>query len=744
MGKDEQPNAINLERRRFLVTSVSMGAGLTLGVYLAGCSDNKEPSSEQMPEAGPGKAGGETVADFTFEPNAFVRINPDNTVTLIMKHFEMGQGTYTGLSTLIAEELDAAWGQIKVQAAPANAELYNNNFWGKLQGTGGSTAIANSFTQMRKAGAAARQMLVSAAAQQWNVPENEITVDAGIVQHEASGKQATFGELADLAARQPVPQDVILKSSDEFDLIGKDIPRKDSLDKTTGNAIFTQDIKLPGMQTALVAHPPRFGATVKSFDDTETRKVKGVVNVVQIPNGVAVLGETFWAAMQGRKALKVDWDNANAFHKSSAQLMTEYKDLAKKPGTPARNDGDVDSALSSAAKTLTASYQFPFLAHAAMEPMNCVVQLKNGDSCELWYAAQTPTTDKMAVAKSLGIKADQITINTVYAGGSFGRRANPHADYVLEAVEIAKAHNKETPVKLVWTREDDMTAGYFRPMYYHELKAGLDQEGNPIAWQHRIVGQSILTGTAFEKAMVKDGIDATSVEGASNLPYAIPNLQVDLHTTRAPVPVQWWRSVGSTHTAYSTETFLDELARAANRDPVEFRRALLKDHPRHLGVMELAAEKAGWGKSNPGKGKGRGIAVHESFNSYVAQVADVTVHDDNTFTVDRVVVAVDCGIAVNPDVIRAQMEGGMGFGLAMALNSEITLNDGQVEQTNFHNYHVVRMKQMPRQVEVYIVPSEEDPTGVGEPATPVIAPAVANALFNATGKRFYKLPFNWT
>ena len=424
--------------------------------------------------------------------------------------------------------------------------------------------------------------------------------------------------------------------------------------------------------------------------------------------------------------------------KGSAELMAEYKALAKKSGSVARKDGDVDKAMASAAKTVSASYEFPYLAHAAMEPLNCVVQI-NKDGCEIWNAAQTQTSDQMAVANTLGIKPEQVKINTLYAGGSFGRRANPLSDYVLEATNIAKALGDNTPVKMVWTREDDMRGGYYRPMYYHELKAGLDKVGNPVAWQHRIVGQSILAGTAFEPMLLKNGVDGTSVEGASNLPYTIPNMLVDLHTPKVPVTVQWWRSVGSTHTAYSTETFIDELAHAANKDPVEFRRALLKDHPRHLGVMELAAEKSGWAQALP-KGKGRGIAVHESFNSFVAQVAEVTVNSDNTFTVDRVVIAIDCGIAVNPDVVRAQMEGGMGFGLAAALSSAITLEDGQVKQSNFHDYEVLRIKQMPKQVDVHIVKSEQPPSGVGEPGTPVIAPAVANALFTATGKRFYQLP----
>ena len=742
METDEKLNAIKMTRRGFLLTSVSMGAGLTLGVHLTGCGDKKETQTQSRPEAGPGKAGGEMVSDFSFAPNAFIRIRPDNTVTLIMKHFEMGQGTYTGLSTLIAEELDAAWEQIQVEAAPANAKLYNNNFWGPMQGTGGSTAIANSFTQLRKAGAAARHMLVAAAAKQWKVPENEISVQDGILAHAASNQRASFGVFAESAAKEPVPADVFLKEPDEFRLIGKTLPRKDSNAKCTGKAIFTQDIILPGMLTAVVAHAPRFGAAIKSFDATECKKIQGVVNVVQIPTGIAVLAQDFWSALQGRNALQVEWDESAAFKKSSTELMDEYKALAKQPGTVARKDGDVDKAMATAAKTLRAAYEFPYLAHAAMEPLNCVVQI-NAHGCEIWNAAQTQTADQMAVARLLGIEVGQVKINTLYAGGSFGRRANPFSDYVLEAATIAKAHGGNTPVKMLWTREDDMRAGYYRPMYYHELKAGLDKNGNPVAWQHRIVGQSLLTGTAFEPMLVKNGVDATSVEGASNLPYAVPNLQVDLHTTTLPVPVQWWRSVGSTHTAYATETFIDELAHAAKQDPVEFRRAMLKDHPRHRGVMELAAEKAGWGQTLP-KGKGRGIAVHESFNTCVAQVAEVTVNDDNSFSIDRVVIAVDCGLAINPDVIRAQMEGGMGFGLATALSSAITLKDGKVEQSNFHDYQILRIKQMPKQVDVHIVKSDQPPTGVGEPATPVIAPAVANALFNATGKRFYQLPIKLT
>lgn len=719
---------VNESRRRFL----QAGAGLTLAVFL--------PSGLiRVTEAGQaGKARGTAL----FEPNAFVRIGADNTVTVIVKHVEMGQGTYTGLPTLVAEELDAAWTQIRVEGAPADAKRYNNLLWGPMQGTGGSTALANSFEQMRKAGATARAMLVAAAAQRWKVAPESIRVKDGVVMHAASRRRASFGQLAEQAAKLPVPTEVKLKDPKDFVYIGKRVPRKDTSEKITGRAVFTQDVRLPAMLTALVSHPPRFGAKVKAFDASKARAVPGVADVVGIPSGVAVLAKDFWAAKTGREALTIEWDETHAFTLGSPEILAQYKELAKQPGTNARKDGDAERALGAAAKRLEAAYEFPYLAHATMEPMNCVVRLRP-NICEVWNGEQFQTVDQAAVAATVGLKPEQVKLHMLYAGGSFGRRANPHSDYLVEAAAIAKAIRGRAPVKLVWTREDDMQAGYYRPMYYHELKAGLDAEGNVVVWQHRIVGQSILAGTLFEGAMVKNGVDATSVEGAATLPYTIPNLSVDLHSPKLPVPVQWWRSVGSTHTAFSTETFIDEVAVAAGRDPVEFRRALLDKHPRHRAVLELAASKSGWGtplpKGGNGERRGRGVAVHESFNTFVAQVAEVTVKPDGSYRVDRVVCAVDCGIAVNPDVIRAQMEGGIGFGLATVLHSAITLKDGIVEQSNFDSYVPLRIDEMPT-IEVHIVESQENPTGVGEPGTPVIAPAVANALYGATGKRVRRLP----
>ena len=717
---------VNVSRRDFLKT----GAGLTLGLA----------APAVFAQAGPGQAGGKVVAAGAFEPNAFVRIGTDNTVTVIIKHLEMGQGTYTGLPTLVAEELDADWSQIRAEGAPADATRYNNLFWGPTQGTGGSTAIANSWEQLRKAGATARAMLVSAAAQRWGVKPEALTVSRGVVLHKASGRKASFGELAVDAAKVPVPAEVKLKSPKDFVYIGKHVPRTDSRAKSTGTAIFTQDVKLPGLLTAVVAHPPRFGAKVKSFDAAKAKAVKGVVDVVAIPQGVAVLARDFWTAKKGRDALAVVWDETGAFKLGTPEIMAEYRKLAATPGLPARKDGDVEGALAGAAKKLEAAYEFPYLAHAAMEPMNCVVKVGAG-ACEVWNGEQFQTVDQAAVAGVVGLKPEQVKLNMLYSGGSFGRRANPHSDYLLEAAAIAKAINGRAPVKLVWTRVDDMRAGHYRPFNYHVLKGGVDKQGNIVAWHQRIVGQSIMAGTVMEGGMVKNGIDATSVEGAATLPYAIGNLGVELHSPKLGVPVQWWRSVGSTHTAFSTETFLDELAAAGGKDPYQLRRALLAKHPRHRGVLELAAQKAGWGKPlAPAKGarRGRGIAVHESFNTFVAQVAEVTVRDGQ-LKVDRVVCAVDCGVAVNPAVIRAQMESGIAFGLTAALYGAITLKDGVVEQSNFHDYAPLRMNEMPR-VEVHIVSSGEKPSGVGEPATPVIAPAVANAIFAATGKRIRSLP----
>jgi isoquinoline 1-oxidoreductase beta subunit len=515
------------------------------------------------------------------------------------------------------------------------------------------------------------------------------------------------------------------------------VSRVDSAAKTDGSAQFTIDTYLPDLLTALIARPPRFGATVRAFDASAARQVKGVTDVVPVPTGVAVLARDFWAAKRGRDALRVEWDESRAETRGSQDLFAAYRTLALRPGATAERRGDPGAALGKAARRLEAIYEFPYLAHAPMETLDCVIRL-GLDTCDVWAGSQIPTVDQQVVAKVVGLPPERVHIHTLLAGGSFGRRATPNADVAGEAASIAKAIGGRQPVKLVWSREDDIRGGRYRPLYVHRLRAGLDQSGAIIAWEHRIVGQSIARRTPFEAALVKKGIDATSVEGA-NIPYAIPNLSIELHTTEVGVPVLWWRSVGSTHTAYSTETFLDELAHASGRDPLDLRRALLRGHPRYLGALELAAQKAGWGTPLPA-GRARGIAVHESFRSVVAQVAEVSLGPGGRPKVERVVCAVDCGIAVNPDVVRAQMEGSIGYGLGAALWSEVTIVQGRVQESNFHDYRPLRIEEMP-DVEVHIVPSGSAPTGVGEPGVPPIAPAVANALFHLTGRRVRRLPF---
>lgn len=520
-----------------------------------------------------------------------------------------------------------------------------------------------------------------------------------------------------------------------FKVIGKGFKRTDTRSKSDGSAEFGLDLHLPDMLTAVVARPTRFGDKVKSVNGDKALASPGVKAVFEIPAGVAVVATDTWSAIKGREALVVEWEPGPGVGLDSDGIMAAYRGVAKLPGAVARKDGDVDAALSGAATRLSAEFEVPYLAHAPMEPLNCVVQVHE-DGCEIWTGDQFQTGDQGNAAAVLGIKPEQVRIHTLFAGGSFGRRANAKSDYVVECVYIAK--HMGVPVKTVWTREDDIRGGYYRPCYLHTLEGGLDKDGNPVAWKERIVGQSIVAGTPFAAGMIKNGVDQTSVEGASTLPYGIPNLLVDLHSPIWPVPVLWWRSVGSSHTAFATEVFLDELAHAAGADPVEFRRKLLKHHPRHLGVLNLVAEKADWGKPLPA-GWGRGVAVHESFRTHVAEVAEVSVKDDGSYKVERVVCAVDCGQPVTPDVIKAQMEGGIGFGLSAALHSAITLKDGRAQQSNFDDYRILRLHEMPK-VEVYIVESEAAPTGVGEPGVPPVAPAVVNAIFAATGKRIRKLP----
>jgi isoquinoline 1-oxidoreductase beta subunit len=715
-------------RRDFLKNAgAASAAALTIGFVWAGPSRRASALAAAGPTAAP------------FAPNAFLRIGTDNSVTVIAKHLEMGQGSYTGIATIVAEELDADWALVRVESAPADAKRYANLVFGTIQGTGGSSAMANSWAQLRDAGAKARAMLVAAAAKEWQVPAAELTTQKCVVYHAASKRQATYGSLVKTAAGLPVPETVILKDPKNFALIGSRPPRVDVASKTDGTAQFTLDVVFPGMLVALLKRPPMFGATVKSFDATAAAATPGVVKVVQVPRGVAVIARSFWAAKQGRDALKVDWDESKAEKRGSNELMAEYRRLADQPALPARKEGDAKQAISSAATKISASYEFPYLAHAPMEPLDAVVKL-DANGCEIWAGDQFQTIDQMNAALTAGLKPEQVSIHTLYAGGSFGRRANLGSDYIVEAVSIAKAYGADgTPIKLQWTREDDLHGGLYRPMYFHKLEAGLNAQGELIGWHHVIVGQSIMAGTIFA-AGIKNGIDATSVEGAASIAYAIPNIAVDLATTKTGVPVLWWRVVGSSHTTFAVEAFIDEAAHAAGQDPFAFRRKLLEHQPRMKAVLELAAEKAGWGSGPLAPGRGRGIAVGEAFKTFVAQVAEVSVDKEGNVKVDRVVCAVDCGTAINPDIIAAQMEGGIGFGLGAVLYGAITLKDGQVEQDNFNSYRVLRMNEMPK-VEVHIVQSTAPPTGVGEPGVAPIGPAVANAIFAATGKRIHMLPF---
>ncbi len=721
---------LKLERRAFLKgAGAATVTALTIGFEWTGSTRRAMAL-----------AGAATANAAPFAPNAFVRISTDNSITIISKHIEMGQGSYTGLATVLAEELDADWSQVRVESAPADATRYANLAFGKIQGTGGSSAIANSWPQLRDAGAKARAMLLTAASNEWHVPVAELSVDKSVISHAASKRQASFGSLVKKASVLPVPETVQLKDPKDFKLIGHSAARVDVAAKCNGTAQFTIDVEMPGLLVALLKRSPLFGGTVKSFDDAATRQVPGVVKVVQVPGGVAVVAKSFWAAKLGRDALKVEWDDSQAEKRSSAAIMDEYRRLADQPALPARKQGDAKKALGEATRKITASYEFPYLAHAPMEPLDAVVKL-DAKTCEIWAGDQFQTIDQANAAHVAGLDPSQVSIHTLYAGGSFGRRANTISDYIVEAVSIAKAYGADgTPIKLQWTREDDIHGGLYRPMYFHKLEAGLNAQNELTGWHHVIVGQSIMAGTIFA-AGIKDGIDATSVEGAANIAYAIPNIAVDLSTTKAGVPVLWWRVVGSSHTSFAVEAFIDEVAHAAGADPFTFRRKLLEHEPRMKAVLELVAEKAGWSSAPLTKGRGRGIAVCEAFKSFVAQVAEVSVDDAGRIRVERVVCAVDCGTAVNPDIIKAQMEGGIGFGLGAALYGAITLKNGHVEQSNFNNYRVLRMNESPK-IEVYIVPSTEKPTGVGEPGVAPIGPAVANAVFAATGKRVYAFPFS--
>ncbi len=719
-----------LSRRTVLRIMAGAGAGLTLGLTL--------PTGEA-------EAQGDEDKGAPFAPNAFVRIAPDDTVTVVIKHLEMGQGVFLGLATLVAEELDARWEQMRPEPAPADAARYNNLFWGPVQGTGGSTSMANAFEQMRRAGAVARAMLVAAAARRWGLPDDDLTVTGGVVLSADGSRTASFGALATDAASGSVPdgESVPLKDPAAFRLIGRGTPpRPDSAAKVRGQATFASDVRLKGQVTALVRRPPRFGATVGTVKADAALAMPGVRAVFTIPAGVAVVADSFWQARKAREALRVTWNTDTALSVGSDALWTQYRELAASPGIVVRKNGDALAALSDTnATVIEATYEVPYLAQAPMEPLSAVARL-GADGIEVWAGSQSPTFDVLTIAAAAGVKPDAVTLHTVFAGGSFGRRADPSGDYLAEVAAIARGladRGIEAPVQLLWTREDDIRGGAYRPMALHALRGATDGTGRPVGWRHRVVCQSILKGTPIESAfMGDDGIDPTTVEGVRDLPYALPNLLADLHMPEPGVPVLWWRSVGHSHSAFAIESFVDEMAHAIGADPLVLRLDLLGHEPRHLGVLLKVAEEAGWGLPMEA-GRGQGLAVHRSFGTTVAMVAEVTARQAG-FAVDRLVCAVDCGLAVNPDAVRAQIEGGALFGLSAALSGEVTLDKtGLVEPSNFHDYRVLRMDAVPA-VEVHIVPSTAPPSGVGEPGVPPVAPAVANALFAATGQRSRRLP----
>ena len=703
-----------LDRREFLKKGAAGGAGLVIGLYLPGKYEAlaSVPAKESAPM------------------NAWVMIAPDDTTTLVIDKSEMGQGINTALAMILADELDLDWKKINTVFAPA-APAYFNPIFG-LQGTGGSTSVRASWEPLAKAGAAAREMLIAAAAKRWNVEPGTCSTEDSMVVHKASGKKLGYGALAEEAAKLPVPASPKLKDAKDYKYIGKPTKRIDSKEKVTGEAGFGIDVRRPKMLHAVVARSPVFGGKVKSFDGTKAKAVSGVKEVVQVSTGIAVVADNTWSAMEGRKALEIQWDEGVNAKNSSAEIRKLYQTRLEQTGVIARKDGDAETAMGGAVKRVEAVYEVPFLAHATMEPMNCSADVR-ADGCDIYAPTQFQTFVQINGAKISGLKPEQVRVHTTYLGGGFGRRAEQ--DFVIEAVELSKAVG--APVQVTWSREDDMQHDFYRPAVMVKLWAGLDGAGMPVAWKTRIVGPSIMS--RFFPGSVKNGLDDSSTEGIATLKYDVPNFLVEYLLTEPGVPVGFWRSVGCSHNGYIAECFVEEMAKAAGKDPFEFRRGLLTKDSRQRGVLELAAEKAGWGKPLAA-GRYRGIAVVESFGSHVAEVAEISIdRKAKSLQVHRVVAAVDCGRHVNPETIRAQVEGSIIYGLTAALKGEITIADGRVEQGNFNDYDMVRMNEAPV-VEVHIVQSNEGPGGMGEPGTPPIAPAVCNAIFAATGKPVRRLP----
>jgi isoquinoline 1-oxidoreductase beta subunit len=697
-------------RRDFLKQTTLLAGGLVIGFAVRGALRPAFGQSEQDPTK--------------FPPNAFIRIAPDNTVTVLLKHAEMGQGVWTSIPLCIAEELDCDWQNIRVEHAPV-APPYVHTAYG-VQLTDGSSSTRESFDQMRTAGAAARTMLVRAAAARWGLSEEQCRVADGYVL--SADQRLSYGELTTEAEKLPVPSHVSLKEPAQWKYLGKPTRRLDLQAKITGQAQYGIDVVRPGMLTAVIARCPVLGGTLKSYRAEQARSVPGVVDVFQVPSGVAVVARHFWAAKRGRDTLEIDWEPGEGASLSSSALRQQYQAAADTPGKVAKTKGDYPAALQTADRRLAAEYEVPYLAHAAMEPLNCVVEINN-ELCEVWTGTQSCGQDQRHLMKAFGLQAEQVRIHTMFMGGGFGRRDNPHSDYVVEAAQVAKKAGR--PVKVVWTREDDISGGFYRPMWLSRLSAGTDAQGNPIAWKHTLVGQNLAPPT--------DEPEDMAVEGAADSPYleGIPDHRVELHSPKNNITVQWMRSVGNAHTAFAIESFVDELAHAAGVDSVEYRRRLLRGQPRHLGVLNLAAEKFGWGKPLA-QGRAAGVALHYCRETYVAEIAEVSIVKA-AVRVHRVVCAVDCGVAINPLAVEAQMQSSIVFGLSAALHSELTFQDGRTEQTNFNTYRVLRLNEMPH-IDVHILNSGAKVGGIGEPGVPPIAPAVANAVFALTGKRLRRLP----
>jgi len=706
---------IGNSRRDFLKTGGAVAGGLIISFYLPG-----------------NVRGAATAAGGSFAPNAFIRITPDDTVTLVMHKAEMGQGIYTSLPMLIAEELEVDLEQIQVEFAPVDP-AYRHPQWGQ-QGTGGSTSMRSSAEQLRTAGATAREMLIAAAAKRWNVAPAACEARSGKVIHKPSGRTASFGELSEAAANMPPPAEVALKSPGEFRVLGTSPKRLDTPAKISGQAQFGLDVYVPGMLTALVARPPVFGGLVRKFDASAAKRIKGVQDVVEIEIGVAVVADSFWAAKRGRDALEIEWDEGPNAGASTPDLHRKYAGIVGNPGRVAHQQGDTKAAMDAAVKTVEAIYELPYLAHATMEPLNSVADVRP-DRCDIWTGTQAPEAHRNRAVELTGLPQEAVQVHSTFLGGGFGRRSSQKLGFVDDAVLLSKKIGK--PVKVVWTREDDTHGGYYRPMNFSRFSAGLDAKGMPVAWSNTLVGGSLVQSLGM-KTLGPDEVDRAAVEGAREIPYAIPNQLIDYHPVDDGVPILWWRSVGHSHNAFFVESFIDELAAAAGQDPFEYRRRLMQDFPRELGVLELAAAKADWGSELPA-GQARGIAVHKLYGSYVAEVAEVSIESDGRPRVHRVVCAVDCGTALNPEGVKAQMESGIVYGLSAALYGRISLKNGRVEQSNFHDYPVLRIDEMPK-VETHILNSGEALGGAGEPATAPIAPAVCNAIYALTGKRIRSLP----